>query len=209
MGATAIGTGINSPPVMPSYARNASRNQRPARNAAGDLVEATQDSGEFALISSVMKTAAVQTFQNLQQDTAPGFHPVHRCGLYEIRLPAMQPGSSIMPGKVNPVIPEVVSQVCFQIIGTRRRYLHGLAKASELELNMAEPIIAFNLLFGLNTPAQRCHYPQHRCIAGIEGQPRTLSSLCAKFHRSVHCPQPGARLRTRARLSQRKPCHQP
>ena len=89
------------------------------------------------------------------------------CGLYEIRLPAMQPGSSIMPGKVNPVVPEVVNQICFQIIGNDVT-VSMASEASELELNMAEPIIAFNLFFGLTLLRNAAIVLASRCIAGIE-----------------------------------------
>ena len=132
---------------------------------AEDLVEATQDSGEFALISSLMKTAAVQLSKICNDLRWLSSGP--RCGLYELRLPAMQPGSSIMPGKVNPVIPEVVNQVCFQIIGTDVA-VSMACEASELELNMAEPIIAFNLLFGLTLLRNAAIILNARCIAGLE-----------------------------------------
>ena len=90
-----------------------------------------------------------------------------RCGLYEITLPAMQPGSSIMPGKVNPVIPEMVSQVCYQIMGYDMT-ISMAAEASELELNMAEPIIAYDLLHGLMILKNACIVLTSRCIVGIK-----------------------------------------
>ncbi|HWB03223.1 MAG TPA: aspartate ammonia-lyase [Verrucomicrobiales bacterium] len=166
MGATAIGTGINSPP---GYAVLCT--QRLAEvsglqvTLAENLVEATQDSGEFSGMSSAMKTAAVQLSKICNDLRWMSSGP--RCGLYEIRLPAMQPGSSIMPGKVNPVIPEVVNQVCYQIIGADVT-VSMAAEASELELNMAEPVIAFNLLFGLTLLRNAAIILHSRCIAGIE-----------------------------------------
>jgi len=132
---------------------------------ADDLVEATQDSGEFVTMSSAMKTTAVQLSKICNDLRWLSSGP--RCGLYEIRLPPMQPGSSIMPGKVNPVIPEVVSQICFQIIGNDVT-IGMAAEASELELNMAEPIIAFNLFFGLTLLKNAAVVLASRCIAGIE-----------------------------------------
>jgi aspartate ammonia-lyase len=166
MGATAIGTGINSPPGYAELCtkRLAEISGLPV-TLAEDLVEATQDSGEFALISSLMKTAAVQLSKICNDLRWLSSGP--RCGLYELRLPAMQPGSSIMPGKVNPVIPEVVNQVCFQIIGTDVA-VSMACEASELELNMAEPIIAFNLLFGLTLLRNAAIILNARCIAGLE-----------------------------------------
>jgi len=166
MGATAIGTGLNSPP---GYAALCTKHLADISGIpvklADDLVEATQDSGEFALMSSTMKTAAVQLSKICNDLRWMSSGP--RCGLYEIRLPSMQPGSSIMPGKVNPVVPEVVSQVCFQIIGMDIT-VSMAAEASELELNMAEPVIAFNLLFGLTLLRNAAIVLNSRCIVGIE-----------------------------------------
>jgi aspartate ammonia-lyase len=166
MGATAIGTGLNSPP---GYAALCTKRLAEASGLpvtlADNLVEATQDSGEFALMSSSMKTAAVQLSKICNDLRWMSSGP--RCGLYEIRLPAMQPGSSIMPGKVNPVVPEVVSQVCYQIIGADVT-VSMAAEASELELNMAEPVIAYNLLFGLTLLRNAAIILHSRCIAGIE-----------------------------------------
>jgi aspartate ammonia-lyase len=166
MGATAIGTGINSPPGYAELCtlRLAEISGIPV-TLAENLVEATQDSGEFALMSSSMKTAAVQLSKICNDLRWMSSGP--RCGLYEIRLPAMQPGSSIMPGKVNPVIPEAVSQICYQIIGADVT-VSMAAEASELELNMAEPVIAYNLLFGLTLLRNAAIMLHSRCIAGIE-----------------------------------------
>jgi aspartate ammonia-lyase len=166
MGATAIGTGLNSPAGYAPLCtlRLAEASGAPVRLAA-NLVEATQDSGEFALMSGSMKAAAVQLSKICNDLRWLSSGP--RVGLYEIRLPAMQPGSSIMPGKVNPVVPEVVSQICYQIIGNDVTVAMA-AEASELELNMAEPIIAFNLFFGLTLLRNAAIVLATRCIAGIE-----------------------------------------
>ena len=178
MGATAIGTGINSPPgYAPLCTKYLAQVSGVPVKLADDLVEATQDSGEFALMSSAMKTAAVQLSKICNDLRWMSSGP--RCGLYEIRLPAMQPGSSIMPGKVNPVIPEVVSQVCYQIIGMDTT-VSMAAEASELELNMAEPIIAFNLLWGLTLLRNAAIILHSRCIAGIEAN----KERCAEYVRN-------------------------
>src|SRR3974390_256493 len=166
MGATAIGTGLNSPPgYAPLCTKKLAEISGAPVRLAQNLVEATQDSGEFALMSGAMKTAAVQLSKICNDLRWLSSGP--RCGLYEIRLPAMQPGSSIMPGKVNPVVPEVVSQICFQIIGNDVTASMA-SEASELELNMAEPIIAFNLFFGLLLLRNAAIVLASRCIAGIE-----------------------------------------
>jgi aspartate ammonia-lyase len=166
MGATAIGTGLNSPPgYAPLCTKKLAAISGAPVRLAENLVEATQDSGEFALMSSAMKTAAVQLSKICNDLRWLSSGP--RCGLYEIRLPAMQPGSSIMPGKVNPVVPEVVSQICFQIIGNDVT-VSMASEASELELNMAEPIIAFNLFFGLTLLRNAAIVLAARCINGIQ-----------------------------------------
>jgi aspartate ammonia-lyase len=166
MGATAIGTGLNSPAgYAPLCTQKLAEISGAPVRLAENLVEATQDSGEFVLMSSSMKTAAVQLSKICNDLRWLSSGP--RCGLYEIRLPAMQPGSSIMPGKVNPVVPEVVNQICFQIIGNDVT-VSMASEASELELNMAEPIIAFNLFFGLTLLRNAAIVLATRCIAGIE-----------------------------------------
>jgi aspartate ammonia-lyase len=166
MGATAVGTGINSPP---GYAELCTMHLSDVSGLrvriAENLVQSTQDSGPFSLMSGAMKTAAVQLSKICNDLRWLSSGP--RCGLYEIRLPAMQPGSSIMPGKVNPVIPEMVSQVCYQIIGADVT-ISMASEASELELNMAEPIIAFNLFFGLTLLRNAAIALHTRCISGIE-----------------------------------------
>ncbi|TAG08819.1 MAG: aspartate ammonia-lyase [Verrucomicrobia bacterium] len=166
MGATAVGTGINSPPGYAALCCKhlAAVSGLPVRLAA-NLVQSTQDSSCFALMSSAMKTVAIQLSKICNDLRWLSSGP--RCGLFEIRLPPMQPGSSIMPGKVNPVIPEVVNQVCYQIIGADVS-VSMASEASELELNMAEPIIAFNLLFGLTLMRNAAITLHTRCIRGIQ-----------------------------------------
>lgn len=166
MGATAIGTGLNSPPgyancVTEKLAAISGFPLRRARN----LVEATQNAGSFAQMSANMKRAAVQISKICNDLRWLSSGP--RCGLNEINLPAMQPGSSIMPGKVNPVIPEMVNQVCYQIIGYDA-VVSMAAEASELELCMAEPIIAYDLLHGMLILKNACITLVSRCIVGIE-----------------------------------------
>jgi aspartate ammonia-lyase len=165
MGATAIGTGICSPP---GYADLVTQHLIEATGLplrkAGNLIEATQDSGAFTQMAATMKRAAVQISKICNDLRWLSSGP--RCGLNEINLPPMQPGSSIMPGKVNPVIPELVSQICFQIIGYDVTIAMA-SEASELELNMAEPIIAYDLLHGLMILKNACVTLSAKCIAGI------------------------------------------
>uniref|UniRef100_UPI0038B2B7BB aspartate ammonia-lyase n=1 Tax=Desulfosarcina alkanivorans TaxID=571177 RepID=UPI0038B2B7BB len=166
MGATAIGTGINSPPgYADRVTLKLSEVSGFALRRARNLVEATQNAGAFAQMSATMKRAAVQISKICNDLRWMSSGP--RCGLNEINLPAMQPGSSIMPGKVNPVIPELVNQVCYQVIGYDA-VVSMAAEASELELCMAEPIIAYDLLHGMLILKNACITLTSRCIAGIE-----------------------------------------
>ena len=106
----------------------------------------------------------------------------------------MQPGSSIMPGKVNPVIPEVVSQICFQIIGYDVT-ISMASEASELELNMAEPIIAYDLLHGLMILKNACMTLDSRCMRGITANEDVCRGYVEEQHRPRHRTEPGDRLR--------------
>lgn len=166
MGATAIGTGINSPAgyanlVTEKLSEISGFDLRRAEN----LVEATQNAGTFVQMSSTMKRAAVQISKICNDLRWMSSGP--RCGLNEINLPAMQPGSSIMPGKVNPVIPELVNQICYQVMGYDA-VVSMAAESAELELCMAEPIIAYDLLHGMVILKNACVTLASRCIVGIE-----------------------------------------
>ena len=166
MGATAIGTGLNSPPGYAELvAQRLSEVSGLLVRKAHNLVEATQDCGSFAQMSGTLKRAAVQISKICNDLRWLSSGP--RCGLNEINLPPMQPGSSIMPGKVNPVIPEIVNQVCYQIIGYDA-VVSMAAEASELELNMAEPIIAYDLLHGMMILKNACIILVSRCVVDIE-----------------------------------------
>jgi aspartate ammonia-lyase len=165
LGATAIGTGIASPPGYASLVttRLAECSGLPVR-LASDLIEATQNSSAFVEFSGALKRAAVVISKICNDLRLLSSGP--RAGLNEINLPPTQPGSSIMPGKVNPVIPEVVNQVCFQLIGYDAT-ISIAAEASQLELNMAEPIIAYDLLHGLLILKNACITLESRCVSGI------------------------------------------
>lgn len=140
MGGTAIGTGLNAPAgyATKCAAHLAKIANKPVR-LAEDLVEATQDTQTFVLYSSVLKSLAIKLSKVCNDLRLLSSGP--RAGLREINLPAMQPGSSIMPGKVNPVIPEVVNQVCFRVIGSDLTVTMA-AEAGQLQLNVMEPVIA-------------------------------------------------------------------
>jgi aspartate ammonia-lyase len=165
MGATAIGTGINAPP---GYAESVRRHLEHITGlpliTSPDLVEATADTGSFVQLSGVLKRCAVKLSKICNDLRLLSSGP--RAGFGEINLPAMQPGSSIMPGKVNPVIPEMVNQVCFDIIGGDVTVTMA-AEGGQLQLNVFEPIIAFRLLSGMMTLTRACKILQEKCVEGI------------------------------------------
>jgi aspartate ammonia-lyase len=169
MGATAIGTGITAPPrYAETVCRELSRITGLTLITAPDLVEATSDTGAFVQLSGVLKRCAVKLSKICNDLRLLSSGP--RAGLGEINLPPMQPGSSIMPGKVNPVIPEVVNQVCFDIIGGDVTVTLA-AEAGQLQLNVFEPIIAYRLLRGLETLKRACTVLRERCVTGITPNP--------------------------------------
>jgi aspartate ammonia-lyase len=175
MGATAIGTGINAPP---GYAESVRRHLEQITGlpliTAPDLVEATADTGAFVQLSGVLKRCAVKLSKICNDLRLLSSGP--RAGFGEINLPPMQPGSSIMPGKVNPVIPEMVNQVCFDIIGGDVTITMA-AEAGQLQLNVFEPIIAFKLLSGMTNLERACKILQNRCIEGITANPERMRSF--------------------------------
>jgi len=169
MGATAIGTGINAPPgYAATVARELSRITGLTMITAPDLVEATADTGAFVQLSGVLKRCSVKISKICNDLRLLSSGP--RAGLGEINLPAMQPGSSIMPGKVNPVIPEVVNQVCFEVIGGDVTVTMA-AEAGQLQLNVFEPVIAYRLLRGIEMLKNGCVVLRERCVAGITANP--------------------------------------
>jgi aspartate ammonia-lyase len=165
LGATAIGTGINAPPGYAALACKhlATITEVPVITAF-DLVEATSDTGAFVQLSGVMKRTATKLSKICNDLRLLSSGP--RAGFGEINLPAMQPGSSIMPGKVNPVIPEVMNQVCFEVIGGDVTVTMA-AEAGQLQLNAFEPVIAYRLLRGIDMLRNACIVLRERCVTGI------------------------------------------
>ncbi len=165
MGATAIGTGINS---EPEYAGKVVDHLRKVTGLdlknAENLVEATQDTGSFVMYSSAIKRLAVKLSKISNDLRLLSSGP--RTGFNEINLPPMQPGSSIMPGKVNPVIPEVVNQVAFKVIGNDLTVTLA-AEAGQLELNVMEPVIVQSIFESVEMLKSAMRTLRHRCIDGI------------------------------------------
>jgi len=165
MGATAIGTGINS---HPDYSAKVTEHLKEVTGLkivlAENLVEATQDTGAFIMFSSAVKRLAVKLSKISNDLRLLSSGP--RTGIHEINLPPMQPGSSIMPGKVNPVIPEVVNQIAFKVIGNDL-VVTLAAEGGQLELNVFEPVIVQSLFESIEMLKNGMMTLKVRCIDGI------------------------------------------
>jgi len=177
LGATAIGTGITADP---RYAEAVRRHLEEItgipQSTAPDLVEATSDAGVFMSVSGALKRAAVKLSKICNDLRLLSSGP--QAGLGEIRLPARQAGSSIMPGKVNPVIPEVVNQVAFSVIGADAT-VTAAAEAGQLQLNAFEPVIAHSLLQSLLWLTNACRTLRVNCVDGIEADEARLAGQVA------------------------------
>ncbi|HNR42772.1 MAG TPA: aspartate ammonia-lyase [Bacteroidales bacterium] len=165
MGATAIGTGITA---EPGYSEIVIRHLRKITGLnlvlASNLVEATQDTGSFVMYSSAIKRLAVKLSKICNDLRLLSSGP--RTGIFEINLPPMQPGSSIMPGKVNPVIPEVVNQIAFKVIGNDLTVTLA-SEAGQLELNVFEPVIIQSIFESVEMLMNGMNTLKYRCIDGI------------------------------------------
>jgi aspartate ammonia-lyase len=180
MGATAIGTGITA---HPDYAGLVCRRLCEITGiplvTSPNLVEATQDCGAFVQLSGVLKRVATKLSKTCNDLRLLSSGP--RAGLGEINLPAVQAGSSIMPGKVNPVIPEVVNQIAFEVIGNDITVSFA-AEAGQLQLNAFEPIIAHSLFKSVTHLRQGCLTLEARCIRGITANKEVMR---ASVERSI------------------------
>ena len=165
MGGTAIGTGLNA---VPGFAELCTRKMSEFCGdeliSAPDLVEATPDTGAYVSYSAALKRLAIKLSKICNDLRLMASGP--RCGLHEINLPPMAPGSSIMPGKVNPVIPEVTNQVCFKVIGNDTTVSFA-AEAGQLQLNVMEPVIAESILESVTWLRNAIDTLRTKCIVGI------------------------------------------
>ncbi|MGK9263955.1 aspartate ammonia-lyase [Sinorhizobium meliloti] len=166
LGATAIGTGINAPAGFGQKAiDHLCRVSGHSFIKAKDLIEATSDVSAFVTFSGVLKRVAVKLSKICNDLRFLSSGP--RAGIGEIRLPPVQPGSSIMPGKVNPVIPEMVNQVAYQVIGNDLTVTFA-AEAGQLQLNAMEPVIILNVLQSIRILTRSIKVLAIRCVDGIE-----------------------------------------
>ena len=165
MGATAIGTGLNAPL---GYANLCAKNLAQLSGfpiiSAPNLVEATPDTGSYVIYSSAMKRLAVKLSKICNDLRLLSSGP--RAGFFEINLPPMQPGSSIMPGKVNPVIPEVVNQVCYKVIGNDLTVTFA-SEAGQLQLNVMEPVLSHAIMESNIFLGNALDTLREKCINGI------------------------------------------
>ena len=175
LGATAIGTGLNAPAGYAERctAHLAAITGLPIR-LAEDLIEATQDTQAFVLYSSAMKSLAIKLSKVCNDLRLLSSGP--RTGLHEINLPAKQPGSSIMPGKVNPVIPEVVNMVCFRVIGSDLT-VSLAAENGQLQLNVFEPVIAACIFEAQTLFINAARTLRVHCVEGITANPE----VCRRY----------------------------
>jgi aspartate ammonia-lyase len=184
MGATAIGTGLKAPA---GYAERCTAHLAQITglpiHLAPDLIEATQDTQAFVLYSSCMKSLAIKLSKVCNDLRLLSSGP--RCGLREINLPPKQPGSSIMPGKVNPVIPEVVNMVCFRVIGSDLT-VSLAAEAGQLQLNVFEPVIAACIVESQTMFVNAAHTLRVHCVEGITAN----TDICRHSRRHRHRLQP-------------------
>ena len=166
LGGTAIGTRVNTPD---GYAERAVSELALISGLdvrlAGDLVEASSDTGAYVTFSGVLKRISVKLSKICNDLRLLSSGP--RSGFNEIKLPAVQAGSSIMPGKINPVIPEVVNQVAFQVIGNDLTVTMA-AEAGQLQLNAFEPVIVLNVLQSMRILMQAMDTLAEKCVKGIE-----------------------------------------
>ncbi|WP_407396611.1 aspartate ammonia-lyase [Anaerovibrio sp.] len=148
MGGTAVGTGLNAEPqYIINVAKSLSEVTGETYKTADNMIDATNNTDGFADVSSALKNTALVIIKMCNDFRMMASGP--RCGYYELKLPMRQPGSSIMPGKVNPVIAEVLNQTCYQVIGNDLAVTLGVENG-QFELNVMEPVMAFNMFNSIN-----------------------------------------------------------
>ena len=165
LGATAIGTGLNTPQGYPELAvKYLSEVTALPCTLSENLIEATSDCGAYVMVHGALKRTAVKLSKVCNDLRLLSSGP--RAGLNEINLPELQAGSSIMPAKVNPVVPEVVNQVCFKVIGNDTAVTFA-AEAGQLQLNVMEPVIGQSMFESISLLTNACVNLRDKCIDGI------------------------------------------
>ncbi len=175
MGGTAIGTMINTPKGYPQLVTKylGELTGIPV-TLADDLIDASSDTGDYVQLSGALKRSVLKISKICNDLRLLSSGP--RCGLNEINLPKLQPGSSIMPGKVNPVIPEVVNQTAFYVIGADVTITMA-AEAGQLQLNVMEPVIGFSLFTSLTYMSNAVNTLTQKCVNGITANAETCKNF--------------------------------
>jgi aspartate ammonia-lyase len=165
IGGTAVGTGVNAEPEYPKLMVKHLREMTGLNLTEGDRIALMQSMGDVAGFSAQLRTLALDLSKIASDLRLMASGP--RTGFDEVRLPAVQPGSSIMPGKINPSIPEMVNQVCFQVIGNDA-CVSAAAEHGQLELNVMMPVIGYNVLHSMMILTNTANTFTDRCVTGIE-----------------------------------------
>ena len=201
MGATAIGTGINSEPDYPAKCIKHLRDITKMEIVlAGNLIEATPDTGSYVMYSSAIKRLAIKLSKICNDLRLLSSGP--RCGFNEINLPKMQPGSSIMPGKVNPVIPEVVNQIAYKVIGNDLTVTFA-AEAGQLQLNVMEPVIVRSIFESMEMLKNGMATLRERCIDGITANEEHCKEMVLNSIGIVTAVNPTLGYEASSRIAQR------
>lgn len=178
IGATAAGTGLNAHPLYrPKVIERLRGLTGFDLQGAGDIMEATQSTADFAYVSSALKSLALDLIRIANDLRLMSSGP--STGLGEINLPAVQPGSSIMPGKVNPVIAEVTDMVCFQVVGNDLTIAMA-TQAGQFELNVMMPVISHNLLQSIQILKNVVAVLADRCVSGVTANAEHCRELAEK-----------------------------
>lgn len=188
MGATAVGTGLNADPdyikiVVKELAEISGLPMRGADN----LVDATQNTDAYTGVSAALKICAINISKIANDFRLMSSGP--RTGMNELTLPARQPGSSIMPGKVNPVMPELINQIAFQVIGNDSTISHA-SEAGQMELNVMEPVLVFNLMQSINVMNNGFRVFTDYCVAGIQANKEQMEAYVAKSAGTITAVSP-------------------
>ena len=201
LGATAVGTGLNAGEEYASLAiRNLSRYTGLPLKPAANRFRVTQSMGDVVAYSGAMRRLSVELGKIASDLRLLSMGP--RAGIAEIVLPAVQPGSSIMPGKVNPSMPEMVNQVCYQVIGCDVTVAMA-AEAGQLELNVMMPVIAWNAIHASTILRESMNALRTRCVDGIEADDARSRELLDRSTAMATALSPHHRLRADRRDRER------
>jgi aspartate ammonia-lyase len=199
MGATAVGTGLNADPAyIQAVVKYLAEFSGWPIQTAEDLVDATQNTDAYTEVSAALKVCMMNLSKIANDLRLMASGP--RCGLGEINLPARQPGSSIMPGKVNPVMAEVVNQVAFQVIGNDNTICLA-SEAGQFELNVMEPVLAFNLLQSISIMTNAFRVFRTFCVEGITANAERMKAYVDNSVGVITAINPHVGYETAARIA--------